>query len=67
MSKMSPENERLFADISVITVQVWKHAPYLRGWYSDNIIRFHEFLLLNAKNRRFLWGDVFITAATTVH
>jgi len=64
---LTPDERKLFEDISVTVIALWKHAPYMRAWYSDNICRLHENLLLNAKDSRFAWGEIYIKASTTIH
>jgi hypothetical protein len=67
MSRLTTEQQKLFNGISATTIQVWKNAPYIHAWYGGNICEFWQYLLLNAKNTRFMWGEIYIKATTTIH
>ena len=64
---LTTEQRRLFNEIAVTTCQVWKHAPYVRQWYSDDINSLFEHLALNAMNIRFLFLGAYVQASRTIH
>lgn len=62
---LTPSERKLFGDISMTVISLWKNNTHLRAWYSGNVNRLHENLLLNAMDTRFMWGADWISQ--TIH